>query len=138
MKYLITLALCLSFTFVVNAQTSCMRIINARGKMTGFTNAHADLKKDFSCSKDTFKAKFVSFYYGDDDRETTAYGFWVRLANSRKVMLSFEEEEETSCLSLAEKSLYESFFVVSQTYTWTVWRCGAGGNSDPFLFSVKK
>lgn len=137
MKYLITIIITLTFVFTTHGQTSCIKIIKTKNsKMTGFTGAHSYLKDDSTCSKESFKGKFIKFYY--DEESSEPMGMYVENSTSRRVLVPFPEEEEISCLAQYEKGLYEDFFIINQSYMWTVWRCGAGGRSDPFLSGVRK
>lgn len=107
---------------------------NSRSEVTGIY--WSDAKPDWTCNKSYADLKLIKILYFDDENTDQIDG--LIFANAKGIREQFIFTLIFSGYSTADSKNLQSFIGQGNSYRVGAFRCGAGGNSDPQIFSLEK
>ena len=93
-------------------------------------------KPDWTCNKSYANLKLTKILYSNDEETEQIDG--LIFANSKGIREQFVFALNFSDYSTADSKNLQSFLGQGTSYRVGAFRCGAGGNSDPQIFSLEK
>lgn len=95
-----------------------------------------DKNSDWTCKKSIENLTLIKILYDEEDEVNQIYGLIFSDKKGRREQfvfsLNFTEYSNVDSQNI------RSFIAQKQNYKVSSYRCGAGGNSDPEIFSIEK
>ena len=139
--YSILLLICLTVlfaSFVIAQNDNDLELAkikyDTQSKITGIYWSAA--KPDWTCNKSFADLKLIRILYFDDENVDQIDG--LILANEKGIREQFIFTLNFANYSTADSKNLQSFLGQGNSYRVGAFRCGAGGNSDPQVFSLEK
>ena len=128
----------LIFAFTTFGQNSdCPNTKYTTNGVFKVTDLNSDLASDFTCFKDVMTGTITGLGYADDDDDQVQL-FTFQLPNGAREIITISDDDDFyDCFSEADKGNWKARLVKKARVKITVWRCGAGGKSDPVLQSIE-